>query len=328
MTVLFTGDLLQLGQEVLRKEAEAVLHAASRLDGEFVEATDMVLACTGRVVVTGVGKSGHVGRKIAATLASTGTPAFFVHAGEAGHGDLGMITRGDVLIALSNSGETDEVIDFVSFAHRFGAKAIGITGNPKSRLAQLCECHLNSNVAEEACPIGAAPTASTTVQLALGDALAMAALAARGFTTQDFARTHPMGALGRKYYLRVRDVMQPLEDIPQSSPNAPLIDAIPEMATGRAGAIVLLEEGKLRGIFTDSDLRRLILQSRGEFDTKLVMPVGEFMTTNPKTISASMLASEALRVFEERRISRIVCMDEGHPVGLLAWHDLLQSKVT
>jgi len=328
MAVIFAGDLVALGKDVLRVEAEAVLSASSKLGDDFARATELVLSCIGRVVVTGVGKSGHVGRKIAATLASTGTPAFFVHAGEAGHGDLGMITQGDVLVALSNSGETDEVIDFVSFARRFGAKVIGITGNPNSRLAELCEHHLNSSVLTEACPIGVAPTASTTVQLALGDALAMATVAARGFTTQDFARTHPMGALGRKYFLRVRDIMQPLNEIPQSSSKMPLIDVIPEMATGRAGAIVLIDGDRLSGIFTDSDLRRLILQSRGEFDRKLELPVSEFMTTNPKTISASLLASEALRVFEERRISRIVCMDDEHPVGLLAWHDLLQSKVT
>lgn len=327
MAVTFAGDLLQLGRDVLLEEADALRSSSQRLDQEFVDAVSALLGCSGRVVVTGVGKSGHVGRKIAATLASTGTPAFFVHAGEAGHGDLGMITAGDVLVAISNSGETDEVINFVSFAKRFGVKVIGITGKAASQIGRLSDWHISSAVANEACPLGVAPTSSTTVQLALGDALAMGVLASRGFTTEDFARTHPLGALGRRYYLRVRDVMQPIEEIPHRPASASLKDVIPEMAIGRAGAILLLDGEALRGIFTDSDLRRLITQTAGHFDEKLALPVGEFMTPNPLTLDANTLASEALRLFEEKRISRIVCVDGSKAVGLLAWHNLLQHKV-
>jgi arabinose-5-phosphate isomerase len=329
VTVIYTGDLLKLGRDVLAEESQALLASAQKLDASFVQAVDAMLKCNGRIVVSGVGKSGHVGRKIAATLASTGSPAFFVHAGEAGHGDLGMITEGDVLLALSNSGETDELVNFVSFAKRFQVKVIGMTGRPSSAIAKLSDWHINSGVEEEACPLGVAPTSSTTVQLALGDALAMAVVAARGFTTEDFARTHPMGALGRKYYLRVKDVMQPICEIPHRPASALLTEVIPEMAIGRMGAILLLSGGDtLGGIFTDSDLRRLIVQSKGHFDEKLSQPVSNFMTSRPLTIDAQTLASDALRIFEEKRISRIVCLEDQKVVGLLGWHNLLYHKVT
>ncbi len=329
MTVTYTGDLLKLGRDVLAEESQAILDSADKLDQDFLRAVDLMLKCKGRIVVSGVGKSGHVGRKIAATLASTGSPAFFVHAGEAGHGDLGMITEGDVLVALSNSGETDELVNFVSFAKRFQVRVIGMTGKPTSAIAKLSDFHIDTGVKAEACPLGVAPTSSTTVQLALGDALAMAVVAARGFTTEDFARTHPMGALGRKYYLRVRDVMQPISEIPHRQANSLLKEVIPEMAIGRMGAILLLSgEDKLSGIFTDSDLRRLIVQSEGHFDEKLSLPVSNFMTSKPLTIDAQTLASDALRIFEEKRISRIVCLDNQRVVGLLGWHNLLQHKVT
>ncbi len=329
MTVTYTGDLLKLGRDVLAEESQAILDSADKLDQDFLRAVDLMLKCKGRIVVSGVGKSGHVGRKIAATLASTGSPAFFVHAGEAGHGDLGMITEGDVLVALSNSGETDELVNFVSFAKRFQVRVIGMTGKPTSAIAKLSDFHIDSGVKAEACPLGVAPTSSTTVQLALGDALAMAVVAARGFTTEDFARTHPMGALGRKYYLRVRDVMQPISEIPHRQANSLLKEVIPEMAIGRMGAILLLSgEDKLSGIFTDSDLRRLIVQSEGHFDEKLSLPVSNFMTSKPLTIDAQTLASDALRIFEEKRISRIVCLENQRVVGLLGWHNLLQHKVT
>ena len=320
-------DTLAIGQRVLQEEADCLVKAAGRLDANFVKAVEALLACRSRVVVSGVGKSGHVGRKIAATLASTGTPAFFVHAAEAGHGDLGMITADDIVIAISNSGESEEVINIASFAKRFGAKIIGMTGRPTSRVAQLSDLHLDTTIAREACPLGVAPTSSTTLQLAMGDALAMAALARRGFTTQDFARTHPLGQLGRRYYLRVRDVMQGITEIPHSAPTAKLKEVIPAMAIGRMGALLVLDGQSLVGIFTDSDLRRLITQSEGHFDAKLDQPVGSFVTRNPMTIDAGQLASEALRVFEERRISRLVCVDGSKVVGLLAWHNLLQHKV-
>ncbi len=329
MAVTYSGDLLKLGRDVLAEESQAILDSADKLNQDFLSAVDLMLKCKGRIVVSGVGKSGHVGRKIAATLASTGSPAFFVHAGEAGHGDLGMITEGDVLVALSNSGETDELVNFVSFAKRFQVRVIGMTGKPTSAIAKLSDFHIDTGVKAEACPLGVAPTSSTTVQLALGDALAMAVLAARGFTTEDFARTHPMGALGRKYYLRVRDVMQPIAEIPHRQANSLLKDVIPEMAIGRMGAILLLSgEDKLSGIFTDSDLRRLIVQSEGHFDEKLSLPVSNFMTSKPLTIDAQTLASDALRIFEEKRISRIVCLENQRVVGLLGWHNLLHHKVT
>jgi arabinose-5-phosphate isomerase len=325
--VKYNGDVLQLGRDVMQHEADELIAAASALGDSFVHSVECMLACKGRIVVTGVGKSGHIARKIAATLASTGTPAFFVHAGEAGHGDLGMITNGDLLIAISNSGETDEVINFVSFAKRFGVTIIGMTGSSASRVGRLSDWHIDAGVRSEACPIGVAPTSSTTLQLAIGDALAMAVLAKRGFTAEDFARTHPFGALGRRFYLRVKDVMQPIKDIPHRPASVMLKAAIPEMALGRVGAILLLDGETLKGIFTDSDLRRVISQSQGHFDEKLNLPVSEFMTKNPMTIDASMLASDALRIFEEKRISRLVCVDGARAVGLLAWHNLLQHKV-
>jgi arabinose-5-phosphate isomerase len=320
-------DALSVGRRVLIEEAEALHAIAKRLDANFVRAVSTLVDCTGRVVVSGVGKSGHVGRKIAATLASTGTPSFFVHAAEAGHGDLGMITAGDVVVVISNSGESEEVINIASFAKRFGACIIGMTRNAASSVGKLSDIHLDCGVDHEACPLGVAPTSSTTVQIALGDALAMAALARRGFTTHDFARTHPLGQLGRRYYLRVRDVMQGIAKIPHAPPNAQLVDVLPEMALGRMGAILLLDGDELAGIFTDSDLRRLITQSAGSFDAKLAQPVGNVMTRNPMSIGSEQLASDALRLFEERRISRLVCVDGKKVVGLLAWHDLLQHKV-
>jgi len=321
------ADALAVGQRVLAEEAQALQATATRLDTAFVQAVEALVNCKGRVVVSGVGKSGHVGRKMAATLASTGTPSFFVHAAEAGHGDLGMITQSDVVLVISNSGESEEVVNIASFAKRFGARIIGMTRSAESSVGRLADIHLNCAVSHEACPLGVAPTSSTTVQIALGDALAMAALAQRGFTTQDFARTHPLGQLGRHYYLRVRDVMQGVNEIPHAPPTARLMDVIPAMALGRMGAMLVLDEDALAGIFTDSDLRRLITQSAGQFDAKLLQPVGHFMTRNPLSIDAGQLASDALRIFEEKRISRLVCVDGKKAVGLLGWHDLLHHKV-
>lgn len=320
-------DPLAIGRRVLAEEAQALQRTAAALGPDFVRAVEAMLGCRGRVVVSGVGKSGHVGRKIAATLASTGTPAFFVHAAEAGHGDLGMITSSDIVLAISNSGESDEVVNIAAFARRFGARIVAMTSDPASRVAQLADLHLDSSVAHEACPLGVAPTSSTTVQLALGDALAMAALAGRGFTTEDFARTHPLGQLGRQYYLRVRDVMQGIAEIPHTAPDTRLLDALPEMAIGRMGALLVLRGDTLEGLFTESDLRRLITGSGGRFDALLQRPVGDFVTRQPMTIEADRLASEALTLLEEKRVGRLVCTDQGRPVGLLAWHNLLQHKV-
>lgn len=328
MTILFNGDVLKLGTDVLKAEADSVLRSATLLDQNFVSAVDAILLCKGRLVVSGVGKSGHIARKTAATFASTGTPAFFVHAGEAGHGDLGMITEKDVLLAVTNSGETDEVINFVTFAKRFGVKVISITGKPGSKVAKQSDWHINAAVKNEACPLGIAPTSSTTVQLALGDALAMAVLAKRGFSTEDFARTHPLGSLGRRYFLRVKDVMESIANIPHKDFTETLRNVIPAMAMGRAGAVVILDGDTLKGIFTDSDLRRLIAHANLNLETNFGLPIENFMTKNPLTIDQNMLASDALVIFEQKRISRIVCVDGKKAVGLLAWHNLLEHKVT
>ena len=321
------SDTLALGRRVLLEEANCLISASKSLDNVFVDSVQALLSCKGRVVVSGVGKSGHVGRKIAATLASTGTPSFFVHAAEAGHGDLGMITSKDVVIVISNSGESDEVINIASFAKRFGAFIIGMSRSSNSRLGHLSDLHLRTYVEREACPLGVAPTSSTTLQLAMGDALAMATLALRGFSTEDFARTHPLGQLGRRYYLRVRDVMQGIADVPYASPQSKLKDVIPAMAIGRMGALLVLKDQSLVGIFTDSDLRRLITQSNGQFDAKLNLPVEQFVTREPTTIEISQLASEALHLFEANRISRLVCVEGEKVVGVLALHNLLDHKI-
>lgn len=321
-------DPIELGKTVLRIEAESVMHAADRIDEDFKKAVGSLLGCTGRVVLTGVGKSGHVAKKIAATLASTGTPSFFVHPAEAGHGDLGMITPQDVVIGLSNSGESDEVVSIVSFAKRFGAQVIAICGNRKSRLGQLCDLMLDSSINREACPLGIAPTASTAVQLALGDALAMATLSARGFTAEEFAARHPLGALGRRFYLRVNDVMAPIHAVPHCDVTTPLLSGISEISKTRHGAVVVTKDNDLAGIFTDSDMRRLITQHGEKFSEVLHQPIGQFVTKTPKTIDVNQLASVALQIFDEKRVSRLICVDNNKLAGLLSWHDLVHHKVT
>jgi arabinose-5-phosphate isomerase len=321
------SDVLAVGRRVLVEEASALSLASDLLNEAFVAVVEAILGCKGRIVVSGVGKSGHVGRKIAATLASTGTPAFFVHAAEAGHGDLGMITNDDLLFAISNSGESDEVVNIASFSKRFNVKIIALTSKPESSLAKLADLRLITKVETEACPLGVAPTTSPTLQLAMGDAVAMATLAKRGFSTQDFARTHPLGQLGRHYYLKVGDVMQGVRDIPHAQPEVKLKDALPTMAMGRVGAIVVLKGKSLAGIFTDSDLRRLITDGPEDFGELLERPIGDFVTAKPMTIAFDQLASEALRLFEAKRISRLVCVDGSTVVGLLGWHNLLEHKV-
>ncbi|MBI5921880.1 MAG: KpsF/GutQ family sugar-phosphate isomerase [Betaproteobacteria bacterium] len=319
---------LAVARRVLLEELEAIAAMADRLDSRFVAAVDVILACEGRVVVTGVGKSGHVGRKIAATLASTGCPAFFVHSAEAGHGDLGMITGQDVVLAISNSGESDEVVNLVVFAKRFGAYIIGMTGRPASALAQASEIVLDSSVVKEACPLGIAPTSSTTVQLALGDALAMAALSARGFSSDDFARTHPKGALGRRLFMRVRDCMKDIDNVPHMNDATPLLTAISEMATSRAGAIIVLgSDKKLAGIFTDSDLRRLLVRSSQDLGTLQSLCLRDVVTAHPLSINADHLASEAMAMIEARHVSRLICMDGDRVAGLISLHDLIEHKI-
>lgn len=298
---------------------------AARIDGQFENAISIILNCKGRVVVTGMGKSGHVARKIAATLASTGTPAFFVHPGEASHGDLGMITQDDVVVALSNSGESAEVTTILPLIKRRGAKLIGMSGNPASTLARESDAHLNAAVDKEACPHNLAPTASTTAALALGDALAVALLDARGFTPEDFARTHPGGSLGRRLLVHVRDVMHGGDRLPVVSEAASLKDALLEMTRKGLGMTAIVDgAGKLAGVFTDGDLRRTLEKA---VDVHSV-GIAELMTRNPKSIGPDQLAVEAVERMQELKINGLLVVDNDQRlVGALNMHDLLRAGV-
>ena len=318
-------DILQLARRTLEIEAAAVHRLADLIDGDFLAAVDLILACRGRVVVSGMGKSGHIGGKIAATLASTGTPAFFVHPAEASHGDLGMITGEDVVIALSNSGESAEIIAIVPLIKRRGAKLIGMTGNPASTLAREADVHLDASVEMEACPHNLAPTASTTAALALGDALAVAVLQARGFTADDFARTHPGGALGRRLLVHVRDLMHTGDDLPVVDLTASLKDALLEMTRKGLGmTAVLAADGCLAGIFTDGDLRRLLDR---DVDVRSVK-IADAMIPNPRTIREDLLAVEAARMMEQCKINGLFALDaEGRLTGAINMHDLLRAGV-
>lgn len=316
---------LELARTVLSIEADAVSALSARLDERFLDAIDLILACRGRVVVSGVGKSGHIGRKIASTLASTGTPAFFLHAAEASHGDLGMITRDDVVLALSNSGQSDELLTIVPLIKRQGAKLIAVTGNPESALAKESDVHLDARVAQEACPLNLAPTASTTAALALGDALAVALLDARGFDEQDFARAHPGGALGRRLLTHVADVMRTGEAVPSVPESASFFDVLLEMSRkGMGMAAVVDSAGKVTGIYTDGDLRRTLEQNPDVRSLK----VADIMKRAPRTIAPSKLAAEAVELMERHRINQLlVVSDAGELVGALNTHDLLNAKV-
>lgn len=316
---------IELAREVLRIEAGAVAALASRLDEQFVAAVRLLLACRGRVVVTGVGKSGHIARKIASTLASTGTPSFFVHPAEASHGDLGMITRDDVVLALSYSGESDELRTILPIVKRLGAKLIALTGNGRSTLAMLADVTLDARVDKEACPLDLAPTASTAAALALGDALAIAALDARGFGHDDFARSHPAGALGRRLLTHVRDVMRSGDDIPRVDDRATLADAVLEISRKRMGMTAVVDQaGRLAGIFTDGDLRRSL--ERG-IDIRATS-VAAAMTRGPRSIRQEALAAEAVDLMEANRITQLPVVDaDGRVVGALNIHDLLRAKV-
>lgn len=324
-TIPPSEHLIALARRVLTIEAEAVWKIADRLDDSFVLAVDLILGSRGRTIVSGIGKSGHIARKIAATLASTGTPAYFVHAAEAVHGDLGMIARDDVLIALSNSGENDELLTIVPLVKRQGGKLIAITGNPTSSLARDADVHLDARVDEEACPLNLAPTASTTAALALGDALAVALLDARGFTPADFARSHPGGTLGRKLLTHVRDVMQPLERVATVRPDTPIPTALAAMSRGGMGmAAVLDAQGLLAGIFTDGDLRRA-MERLGDLRQ---VAVGTLMTPNPRTIGPDRLAVEAVEIMERHKINQLLVTDPtGRLLGALNMHDLFRAKV-
>jgi len=315
----------RLATAVIENEAAAVLALRDRIDGDFANACWTMLDCKGRVVVLGVGKSGHIGSKIAATLASTGTPAFFVHPAEASHGDLGMITEHDVVLMLSNSGETDEISRILPILKRLGNPMIALTGNPGSTLAQHADVHLDVSVAEEACPLGLAPTSSTTAALVMGDALAVALLETRGFTREDFARSHPGGRLGRRLLLHIRDVMHSGADIPSVGPDTPVAEAIVEMTRKRLGMTVIVDDaGQALGIFTDGDLRRTLDQGHTPQSTR----ISEVMTRGGKSIGPGALAAEAVQLMQEHRIQALLVLDdEGRLDGVLNFQDLLAAGV-
>jgi len=326
MIAKINGDrALTLARDVLDIEADAVRGLRDRLDVSFVGAVGLILSCRGRVVVSGIGKSGHIGRKLAATFASTGTPAFFVHPAEASHGDLGMVTADDVFVALSNSGESEELVSILPLVKRIGAKLIAMTGRPGSTLAMLADEHLYAGVGKEACPLNLAPTASTTAALALGDALAVAVLDARGFGADDFARSHPGGALGRRLLTYVRDVMRIGDQVPFVHEDATVRDALFQITAKRMGMTAIIgHDGLVCGIFTDGDLRR-VLERDGDFRN---LPITSVMTKGPRTIGPDQLAVEAVELMERYRINQMLVVDEaGKLVGALNMHDLFSKKV-
>ncbi len=306
-------------------ERQAVEDLALNLDDNFTLACQLILDCSGRVIVTGMGKSGHIGKKIAATLASTGTPSFYVHPGEASHGDIGMITSADLVLALSNSGKTSEVVTLLPLIKRLGCPLVSMTGDPDSLMAQAAEANINIRIRQEACPLGLAPTSSTTATLVMGDALAIALLEARGFSAEDFAFSHPGGALGRKLLLKVKDLMHSGERLPLVLQSTSLSDALLEISNKGMGMTAVVDEaGILVGIFTDGDLRRALDQ---ELKLKST-PIAQVMTTNCSTIEPQLLAAEALRIMEEKKINGLLVVDpQRRPVGALNMHDLLRAGV-
>ena len=315
-------DLLALARETLAIESRAIGEVSSRLNDEFAAACRLCMGTPGRIVVTGMGKSGHIATKIAATLASTGTPAFFMHPAEASHGDLGMITAQDLLLAISYSGETDEVVTILPLVKRMGANLISMTGKPSSTLARAADVHLDVAVSEEACPLNLAPTASTTATLAMGDALAVALLELRGFSSRDFAQVHPGGALGRQLYLRVRD-LYPRNARPAVAPDENIRQTIVEMTSKRLGATVVEAEGRLLGIITDGDLRRMLEQT----EDLSTLRAADIMSPAPKTIDKDELAVEALQILRNNSITQLVVTEEGQYVGIIHLHDLLREGI-
>ncbi len=317
--------LCRLGRAVIETEAAAVAALADRIGEDFARACRHMLECEGRVVVLGMGKSGHIGGKLAATLASTGTPAFFVHPGEASHGDLGMITPKDVVLALSNSGETAELLTILPLIKRLGVPLITLTGRPDSTLARAADVNLDVGVEKEACPLGLAPTASTTATLAMGDALAVALLETRGFTEEDFALAHPGGSLGRRLLLRIDDLMHTGERLPNVGMEASLAEALHEMTRKGLGMTAVVDgEGRVAGIFTDGDLRRAVDRKIDLHATSLA----ELMTRDCTTVRPGMLAAEALALMQRKKINGLLIVDEDNrPVGALGMHDLLRAGV-
>ena len=316
---------LKLARDTFDIEAKALLGLKARQGAEFADAVKAMLACSGRVVVMGMGKSGHVGRKIAATLASTGTPAMFVHPAEASHGDLGMVTPGDVVLAISNSGEVDELTAILPALKRVGVTLVAMTGGAESTLARHADITLSSAVDEEACPLKLAPTASTTAQMALGDALAVALLDARGFREEDFARSHPGGSLGRKLLTHVHDLMRTGDALPRVAPDTPFTDVMREMSAKSLGAAVVTDgAGRVLGIFTDGDLRRCIEQGRDMRG----LTASDVMYRKPRTVRPDALAVEAADLMEEARITLVLVVDgQGTLVGALSFNDLMRAKV-
>lgn len=316
---------LSSGRRTIQAEAQALMDLHDRLDNSFSNAIALLLACQGRVVVMGLGKSGHIGRKISATLASTGTPSFFVHSGEAVHGDLGMVTGRDIVIAISYSGNSNELSTVLPVVRRLGTKVIAICGHPQSDLAKLCDVFLDASIQKEACPLNLAPTTSTTVALALGDALAVTCLEARNFGESDFARSHPGGALGRRLLTYVRDVMRQGDDLPLVSPDISLPQALKEMSLKRMGmTAVVNDNNEPVGIFTDGDLRRLIVR-HGDIRH---FTMHEVMTSNPKSIAPDELAVEAASLMEKNKLSHMLVVDkQGTLVGAMHMHDLMVAKV-
>lgn len=323
--VLSNEDLIALARETLEIESRAVLRISSKLNEDFAAACRLCLATTGRVVVTGMGKSGHIASKIAATLASTGTPAFFMHPAEASHGDLGMITAQDLLLAISYSGETDEIVTILPLVKRMGSRLVSMTGNADSTLATAADVHIDVGVTEEACPLNLAPTASTTATLAMGDALAVALLKSRGFTAEDFARSHPSGSLGKRLLLRVSDVMRTGDQVPSVMPNVRLRDGLMEMTEKGLGMTAIVDgDRKILGIFTDGDLRRA-LDDGADVHTTTMRDV---MHGNCKTTTAEILAAEAVHTLDENKItSLLVADDERRLIGALNIHDLFRAGI-
>lgn len=320
-----TSPAIAAAREVLAIEARAITDLISRVDAGFEQAIRIILQCRGRVVVSGIGKSGHIARKIASTLASTGTPAFFVHPAEASHGDLGMVTRDDVFLALSNSGESAELLTLIPVLKRQGAKLLALTGNAASTLGREADVHLYAGAAQEACPLNLAPTASTTAALALGDAIAVALMRARGFTQDEFALSHPGGALGRRLLTLVRDVMRSGSNAPRISTTATLTDALLEMSRGRMGMTAVVDDTQVvKGVFTDGDLRRAIEKGRDLRKTVIT----DIMSPDPRTIGPDRLAAEAVEIMERVKINQLLVVDDQHKLlGALNIHDLFRGKV-
>jgi arabinose-5-phosphate isomerase len=318
-------NIRALALAVIQTESQAVAALANRIDTAFIQACQWMLRCEGRIVVIGMGKSGHIGGKIAATLASTGTPAFFVHPGEASHGDLGMITAKDVVLALSNSGETEEILVILPLIKRLAIPLISLTGHPQSTLAQAATVNIDVSVEKEACPLGLAPTASTTAALVMGDALAVALLDARGFSAHDFAHSHPGGRLGRRLLLLVQDIMHTGAEIPKVLPTATLRDAVVEITRQKLGMTAIVDENQqVKGIFTDGDLRRIFEQSIDIHTTV----IAEVMTVGCKTVGANYLAVDALSLMQNHQITSLLVVDENNQlIGVLHLHDLLRAKV-